>query len=46
MINIEDAKLDNRDMYFLGLLRGQATELGAREDKLPRECSEIRALAI
>lgn len=39
-------KLDNRDMYLLGVLAERVTELIVKEGKLPRGCSEIQTLAL
>jgi hypothetical protein len=41
-----DTKLDNRDMYLLGMLSERTAELGVKEGKFPRGCDEAQALAL
>ncbi|PVE25260.1 hypothetical protein DC522_06960 [Microvirga sp. KLBC 81] len=45
-MNDEEPKLDNRDMYLLGVLAERATELVVKESKFPRGCGEARTLAL
>lgn len=45
-MNDEEMKLDNRDMYLLGVLAERTTELVMREGKFPRGCGEAQTLAL